>query len=461
MIQAKGQRVKGTCEWTKKDNTYDRWLHDDTQPPLWIRGSPGKGKTVLSTFLSQKFEVRAATIYFFCRAGVENLDTAIGVLRGLIWHSMAQFPDSARCSRVVLETLRREHRTLDADSQEHMEAALSSRETLWMVFVKLLTESRRLGQTFCVLDGLDECDEDSRDWLVTKFLSLNDVSGENCLKLIITSRELTRLRSAKQVILDLDHNEGVSSDVKTFVRTKCLELTRRISLDSKHREDIEHTFQESIEETLPVRSQNSFLWLGPAMAELMEEETITGVLSTVNHLPQALRAVYERMLGQMKSHQRETSFQILGWLVLARRPLGLPELASAVNCRPLYGWLTVEETIAERIALCGPLLRVEDQKVILVHKYARDYLLLLWQSNEDGLDRNFRVDVEVLHLRISKTCIDALVRDCPLSCYARQHWYCHTKQSGSFSGPYLYYAGAVFNAHLGTRGPCVKPSTIG
>jgi hypothetical protein len=305
-----------------------------------------------------------------------------------------------------------------------------------VVFVKLLTGSRRPGQTFCVLDGLDECDEDSRDWLTTKLLSLeNNVGGANGLKLIMTSRELTKLRGARQVNVDLDHSEGVSSDVKTFVRTKCLELIRRISLDSKHREDIEHTSQESIEETLLVRSQNSFLWLGPAMAELMKEETITGVLSTMHHLPQGLRAVYEQMSGSIRFHQRETSLQILGWVVLACRPLGLPELASAVNCRPLHGWLTVEETIAEQIALCGPLLRVEDQKVGLVYDSARDYLLLLWQSNEDGLDRDFRVDVEVLHLRISKTCIDALVRDCPLSCYARQHWYCHTKQSGSFSGP--------------------------
>jgi hypothetical protein len=398
LIQAKGQRVKGTCEWTKKDNTYDRWLHDDTQPLLWIRGSPGKGKTVLSIFLSQEFEVSAATIYLFCRAGVENLDTAIGVLRGLIWHSMAQFPDSARCSRVVLETLRREHRTLDADSQEHMEAVLSSHETLWMVFVKLLTESRRLGQTFCVQDGLDECDEDSRDWLATKLLSLeNNVGGANRLKLIMTSRELTKLRGARQVNVDLDHSEGVSSDVKTFVRTKCLELIRRISLDSRHREDIEHTFQKSIEETLLVRSQNSFLRLGPAMAKLMKEETITGVLSTTHHLPQALRAVYERILGSIRFHQKDTSFQILGWVVLARRPLSIQEWAAAIDCRPLHGWLIVGKAVAEQVALCGPLLCVEDGKVALVHESARDYLLLLRQSNEDDLDRGFRIDLGETH----------------------------------------------------------------
>jgi hypothetical protein len=47
LIQAKGQRVTGTCEWIQKDDTYTRWLRDDMQPLLWIRGSPGMGKTVL------------------------------------------------------------------------------------------------------------------------------------------------------------------------------------------------------------------------------------------------------------------------------------------------------------------------------------------------------------------------------------------------------------------------------
>ena len=410
---------------------------------------------MLSIFLSQELEARATTIYLFCRAGVENRDTAVGVLRVLIWHSMVQFPNTVRCSRIGLEILRREHRTPGTDIPEHMEAVLSSREILWIIFVRLLTEESRLGRIFCVLDGLDECNEDSRNWLATKLLSLrNSFGGGNGLKLIVTSRELTKLRSAKQVGLDLDHSEGVSSDVKTFVRAKCVELIRQTTLNSRYRENTKHTFQKSIEETLMSRSQNSFLWLGPAMAELMKEKNITGVLSTVNHLPQALHAVYERMLGSMRSHQRETSFQILGWVVLARRPLSLQELAAAVNCRPLHGWLTVEETVAEQIALCGSLLRVEGQKVTLVHKSARDYLLLrLRQSNEDGLDRGFRFDLGEMHLRITKICIDALVRDCPLSCYARQHWYCHTKQSGSFSGPYLCYAGAVFNTHLGTRDP--------
>jgi hypothetical protein len=449
LIQAKGHRIAGTCEWIEKDETYTRWLHDDMQPLLWIRGSPGKGKTVLSIFLSEELEVRAMTTYFFCRAEFERRNTAIGVLRGLIWHLMVQFTDTTRCSRVVLDALQTKHRTMDTDSPRHMEALLSSRETLWVLFTRLLSESR-LERTFCILDGLDECDEDSQSWLVTKILSLKNDGGKNGLKLIVTSRELINLRDCEQANLDLDRNEGVSSDIKTFVRIKCLELVKRISLNSDHGEDSDHSLRKHIEETLLARSQDTFLWLGFSMAELMREDSITGVLSAVNHLPQGLHGVYEQMLRQIKPYQREVSLQILGWVAFARRPLSLQELASAVNCRPSNDWLTAEQTITERIAFCGPLLRITDQKATLVHESARDYLLLR-QSNEDGLDKGILVDLEEMHLRITKTCVDALVRERPISCYATQHWQYHARHSGSLANLFLHYASALFDIHSGIR----------
>jgi hypothetical protein len=119
----------------------------------------------------------------------------------------------------------------------------------------------------------------------------------------VTSRELPKLRKTKQVInLDLDHNEEVGSDVKSFVRIESLELVERIFLESKYQQDTEHSGGKHIEETLLVRSENTFLWLGFAMAELMEEDTITGVLSAMEHLPHGLHEVYEQLLNQIRPH---------------------------------------------------------------------------------------------------------------------------------------------------------------
>jgi hypothetical protein len=48
-------------------------------------------------------------------------------------------------------------------------------------------------RTFCVPDGLDECDESLQYWLITKLLLLNN-DGDNSLRLILTSRDQTSLR---------------------------------------------------------------------------------------------------------------------------------------------------------------------------------------------------------------------------------------------------------------------------
>jgi hypothetical protein len=452
LIQAKGQRVVGTCEWITKDDTYNRWLQDGAQPIFWILGSPGKGKTMLSIFLSQELEAGAMTVYFFCRAGVKYRNTAICVLRGLIWHMLIQSPDTTQCSLAVLEVLQTKHKALDTESPEHMEAALSSRETLWSAFITLL-EERRPERVFCVLDGLDECDEHSQNWLVAKLLSLENYNGKKSLKPIVTSRKLPKSRKTKQVInLDLDHNDQVGSDVKTFVRIRSLELVKRIFLESNYQQDTEHSFRRHVEETLLLRSQDTFLWLGFAMAELMKEDTITGVLSAMEHLPHGLHEVYEQLLKLIRPHQREVRLEILGWIVLARRPLSLQELASAVDCQPSHDWLTVEQTISEQIAFCGPLLCITDQKVILVHESAGDYLLLR-EGDDDGRDQDLRIDLEEMHLRITKRCIHALVRERPLSPYAKEHWRYHARHSGTLVGLFLYYASSLFDTPSGIQDP--------
>lgn len=97
----------------------------------------------------------------------------------------------------------------------------------------------------------------------------------------------------------------------------------------------------------------------------------------------------------------------------------------------------------------GSLLRFTDQKVTLLHESARDYLLQR-QGNEDGLDKGLHIDLEEMHLRITKTCIDALVRKHPLTCYAMQYWRYHAKHSGTL-GSFLYYTSALFGTHSGTR----------
>ena len=52
LIDTKGLRADGTCEWIIDHPLYYSWLQSHSQL-LWISGGPGKGKTMLSIFLAE------------------------------------------------------------------------------------------------------------------------------------------------------------------------------------------------------------------------------------------------------------------------------------------------------------------------------------------------------------------------------------------------------------------------
>jgi Cdc6-like AAA superfamily ATPase len=141
VISAKGSRVVGTCEWITYNESYLAWLNSDGDGDgsnngdtrlLWISGGPGKGKTMLSVFLTEELERHTASIpnaelAFFCSAKDEKRNTATAALRGLVHQIIAKCPQLVKHALPYFETPERTQQTL------------SSLETLWLIFSKLVT----------------------------------------------------------------------------------------------------------------------------------------------------------------------------------------------------------------------------------------------------------------------------------------------------------------------------------
>ncbi|KAM0257729.1 hypothetical protein ACHAQJ_004180 [Trichoderma viride] len=67
-----GNRTQGTLDWFLHNQQYQSWKSKDATSVLWIRGSPGQGKTMLAKFILEKLEDSASdsdpppvVIYFF------------------------------------------------------------------------------------------------------------------------------------------------------------------------------------------------------------------------------------------------------------------------------------------------------------------------------------------------------------------------------------------------------------
>jgi ankyrin repeat protein len=426
LIDIKEGRVSNTCEWIRTTKEYEAFL-EGTHRMLWIWGEPGKGKTMLSIFLSQKLELErtAKTIYFFCRAEHEKRNTAVAVLRGLLWHLTGLCPELTRVLRKRCGSA--------------INDALSSRETLWTSFKELVVavQSERL---YCVIDALDECDESSQQWLARKFISLHDDDDTKGCSVVVFSRYLVDLKDMHQVNLDLDYTEQVKSDVKVFVEARTEELFERITSSITHRNELQERLLEG--------AQGSFLWVGFAMIDLLKQKNEHGVMRALERLPAGLFPLYGRMLRDIEPDRRKSSLCVLRLVVLACRPLTLDELAFVVSCclpqdPPLTG-----NDIRDLTEVCGPLFRVKDQTVGLVHESVRDY------TKEAVFPDGFGLKSHGTHLQLAWACIDALVvaaQSSPLSAYATDFWPHHARRSDVLTEELVLHSRAFFDTSSRSR----------
>ncbi|KAK7177745.1 ankyrin repeat protein [Paraphaeosphaeria sporulosa] len=427
LISTKGTRVAGTCEWIKQNAEYQSWLHGDTHL-LWISGGPGKGKTMLSIFLTEELERivqnrgDAKLIFTFCSHQDEKRNTAVALLRGLVDQIIRNCPKLVKPILPYFE------------SPERVQQTLSSFETLWIIFTRLIQDVD-LGTMFCLLDGLDECDEYGLRVLVPKLVDMFSQPPTKTFKLVIISRDIPGLRGCTHVDLNRDNEERVASDIERFITDRVGKLSI---------EGLNNEFRATVQNTLLERSQGTFLWIGFVVNELSQKRTCTEVLETLEDLPSGLPAIYSRMLLKTKNEHRRTSSTILRWVTMAFRPLTLQELAAAIGIQSPSTLITTERAIRDQVALCGPLLKLEGEEVVLAHQSARDYLLRKERDSDADIEE-FRIEPEEAHLELARACFDCIAQSIlqytpldvengsgaqgsPLLEYAVLHWPEHARR---------------------------------
>src|SRR4051812_23302525 len=92
---SKDRLLKDCYAWILNDPTLQEWRDSDASPLLWIKGDPGKGKTMLMIALARELvksppENPRTVAFFFCQNTDPRLNTATSILRGLIWRIAMQ-----------------------------------------------------------------------------------------------------------------------------------------------------------------------------------------------------------------------------------------------------------------------------------------------------------------------------------------------------------------------------------
>ncbi|KFY53625.1 hypothetical protein V496_07428 [Pseudogymnoascus sp. VKM F-4515 (FW-2607)] len=428
IITAKRVRADGTCEWITSTDEYKAWI---TSPPslLWLSGGPGKGKTFISIFLTKHLSKSANVIYFFCDNKDESRNTAVAILRGLLYQLINQYP------RLL------HHVFTPWKVQQDALFNSNSFESLWRIFQTMLEE---LGiDVICVLDGLDECADDSLTGLLQKIKMLFTESLEgHKLRLIILSRRHPeflerKLGSFARIDLDSDHVSN-KPDIDYYITSRVAQFTKRRGISTSLVRHIEETFRE--------KSEDTFLWVS-FMADDLEKQTVSDIEEALQTLPKGLDEIYERILLSIKPKNTTIVATMLQWISLAIRPLTVPELAEAMQCEA-SGHLSKEKLCLSYVESCGHLLQISAEvsvrpTITFVHQSVKDFISGLAQHPKISA---FQVDRAQGNLNIACQLLSSMqnewlemaqdpgvvgsrhVDPYPLARYAEWSWDLHLQQ---------------------------------
>ncbi|KIW70057.1 hypothetical protein PV04_02368 [Phialophora macrospora] len=315
LIRTKGTRSEGTCIWITEHPTYRSWQDPACQSPLlWISGGPGKGKTMMSVFLTEEREQLAAqrngstqqVIYFFCDNKDNRRNKASCIIRGLILQILVSHPDSIT------------HLLPDFKIQRSGLFEENSFDSLCRVFENI-TRNTDVDFVSCVLDGIDELEDSALNTLLPKLRDL----GVPKLKVIALSRHFPQsisdaLSHYPTIPLDPDFSKEISRDVETYFLKNVKELSRvkQYSLGLERR----------VFETLKLRSEGTFLWISFAV-DILRKVSISETETCLGSLPAGLYAIYSRLLLGVAKDNTGPVAAMLRWVTLTFRPLNLQNWA--------------------------------------------------------------------------------------------------------------------------------------
>jgi hypothetical protein len=372
----KGGLLADSYRWVLDNITFQKWKQDPHSRLLWVKGNPGKGKTMLLCgIINELHEFVPSTAllsYFFCQATDSRINSATAVLRGLLYMLIIQHPS-------LTSHVRKKH---DRAGKNLFEDA-NAWEALKEIFEDVLRDPS-LRPTYLVIDALDECVTDLPK-LLTFIAKQSSLSTR--VKWIVSSRnwpdieaQLERARHKEKLSLELNE-ESVAAAVDVFVQQKVDQLAQEKQYGEKLQRDVLQHLQSN--------ANGTFLWVALVCQELKRTAN-RHIVKKLALLPPGLDALYTRMMQQMSEcDDAETCRCVLASMAVMYRPVTIRELVALVKQLN-----DISDDVREIIGLCGSFLTIRDDIIYFVHQSAKDFLFA------QGSSKVFPAGAEDVHYQV-------------------------------------------------------------
>lgn len=367
--RTKGGLFQDASKWVLTHHDFHQWQESADSRLLWIKGDPGKGKTMLLITIINELQLRAQQTenmgqagpisYFFCQGTDKNRNHGTSVLCGLLYLLILQHPPLITHLRV---------------KYDHSGARLfedgNSFFALSQILQSMLQDQNRPSVAL-IIDALDECSDDQEHLLN---LVSESVGIYPQAKWIVSSRNIPRIEthlaitdSGIKMVLEIRENANhITQAVDAYIDFQVHKL-RSMSYHDPQRVQVRDILRE--------KANGTFLWVALAIEEVQKSEP-WDILDDLKKLPPGLDNLYKQMLSQVQGLREDTwklCRRILSAVILAYRPLHITELGVLSEmpeniCHNM-------ENMKRIVALCGSFLATQsDDIVYTVHQSAADYL---------------------------------------------------------------------------------------
>ncbi|KAJ6192248.1 beta transducin-like protein HET-E2C*40, partial [Bipolaris maydis] len=371
----KGGLLADSYRWVLDNPTFQQWQQHLDSRLLWVKGDPGKGKTMLLCGIIDELQDvipwTALLLYFFCQATDSRINSATAVLRGLLYMLLHRQPS-----------------LMSHVSKKYDQAGkgLFEDTNAWVVLTEIFTDVLQdvsLGTTYLIIDALDECVTD-----LPKLLSFiaKQSSVSSRVKWIVSSRnwpdiEAQLKHAGHKMKLSLELNaKSVAAAVDVFIEQKVEQLAK----ENKYEEKLQHIVLQH----LKLNANDTFLWVALVCQDLKVTPR-WNVHKKLAQFPPGLDALYNRMLQQIvsESSSADMCLRVLAVTAVLYRPVTVAELV--VLTEQLAELVNDLESVREIIGLCGSFLTLRDDTIYFVHQSAKDFLVTKASDKvfQDGIER--------------------------------------------------------------------------
>ncbi|KAM0260900.1 hypothetical protein ACHAQJ_002519 [Trichoderma viride] len=290
---------------------------------------------------------------------------------------------------------------------------------LWRIFFRIVTDPKA-GFIYIILDALDECEKASCHQLLE---SISDMVANSSwpkgsgttVKFLLTSRPFLRqsfisTEEALKPQISIDDNQtGYANDLQIFIQERVDEIS--------HSRQYSNDIRDFLYQTITAKADRTFLWINVVLTSI-ERNLLSSrkdFQKIIASIPEGLMETYRRYLAAVPFDHQDDASQLLKLLLGSSRSLHLTELNIAFTINASHNTAEdvmqdTQNSIAHTVqGILGPLVRITDGHVSLVHQSVKDFLLEQDTAEYDSFPAMRTVNSQSSALQLATACIQYLL----------------------------------------------------